>query len=78
MSEQTAVEWLVNAIHVYIHESKDQYLLELLEQAKKMEKEQIINAYQSGGIDGQIFALTRKINNENGEQYYKETYQDTK
>ena len=46
----------------------------ILEQAKEMEKQNIINAYESGGVDGQIFALTRKINNENGEQYYKETY----
>jgi hypothetical protein len=69
MSEQTAVEWLVNAIHVYIHESKDQYLLELLEQAKEMEKQQIEEAWNSAyGGDS----------NHEGEQYYKETYQDTK
>jgi hypothetical protein len=39
-----------------------------------IEKQQIIDAYQNGGIDGQIFASTRRINIENGEQYYNETY----
>jgi hypothetical protein len=74
--KQTAVEWLVNAIHVYIHESKDQYLLELLEQAKEMEKQQIIKACDAGFDDGCGFI--EDIKYKDGEQYYKETYQDTK
>ncbi len=70
--KQTAVEWLVNAIHVYIHESKDQYLLELLEQAKEMEKQHIIDA-----VDETISEMTyfkSSMTYENGEQYYKEKY----
>jgi hypothetical protein len=64
----SAVEWLSEQMmHPEIHNP-------YIEQAKEMEKQNIINAYESGGVDGQIFALTRKINNENGEQYYKETY----
>jgi hypothetical protein len=73
MSKQTAVEWLVNAIHVYIHESKDQYLLELLEQAKEMFKQQIINACDAGFDDGCGFI--EDIKYKNAEQYYKETYE---
>jgi hypothetical protein len=42
----------------------------------EMEKQQIIDAYQNGGIDGQVFALTRKTNIENGEQYYNQTFKN--
>jgi hypothetical protein len=64
----TAVEWLAEQImHPSIYNP-------YIEQAKEMEKQQIIDAYQNGNIDGQIFALTRNIHIENGEQYYNETY----
>ncbi len=69
----TAVEWLVEELNIDI-EFRLKNLKEVLEQAKEMEKEQIIDAYQNGGIDGQVFALTRKRNIENGEQYYNETF----
>jgi len=58
--KQTAVEWLVDKVTDMIHESNHIELVSLLEQAKQMEKEQIINAYKNG----------QKI----VEQYYNETY----
>jgi phosphoglycerol transferase MdoB-like AlkP superfamily enzyme len=72
-TKQTAIEWVLDWM------SKNQYfigndLLKAVEQAKEMEKSQIIDAYQNGSIDGQIYALTRKVNIENGEEYYNETF----
>lgn len=58
--KQTAVEWLVDKVTDMIHESNHIELVSLLEQAKQMEKDQIINAYKNG----------QKI----VEQYYNETY----
>jgi len=74
-TKQTAIEWVLDWM------SKNQYfigndLLKAVEQAKEMEKSQIIDAYQNGSIDGQIYALTRKVNIENGEQYYNEQFKN--
>jgi len=64
MAQQTAVEWYYDQTVVY---GKTNYA-ELLEQAKQMEKEQIIEAYQQGCFDdGPNFT--------NAEQYYNETYE---
>jgi hypothetical protein len=68
----TAVEWLIENSHIIPKNELNKR--ELIKQAKEMEKQQIIDAYQNGGIDGQIFALTRKTNIENGEQYYNQTF----
>jgi len=60
--KQTAVEWLVEQLPMRIKNS----MMDEIEQAKEMEKEQIIEAHNSG----------KNIlpPNENGEQYYNETY----
>jgi hypothetical protein len=60
----TAVEWLVEQLfpdNEFFGCSKD-----LLEQAKEMEKEQIIDAHNNG--------KSILPPNENGEQYYNETF----
>jgi hypothetical protein len=44
----------------------------LLEQAKEMEKQQIIDACQQGFYDGLDMAKTKK--SKSAEQYYNETY----
>jgi hypothetical protein len=82
MSEQTAVEWLIEQLtevgrknwinNKILAVSKNSLakktLDEIIEQAKQMEKEQISEAWNSAyGGDS----------NHEGEQYYKETYQDT-
>ena len=61
MKTQTAVEWLIE--QVWITSGED--LPELLEQAKEMEKLQIIDAYEEG-MDYDF--------KDNGEQYYNETF----
>ena len=60
--KQTAVEWLVEQI---CGDHTEQWQKEI-EQAKAMEKEQIVNAYNDCEWTG---------DHEDGEQYYNETYE---
>jgi hypothetical protein len=60
--KQTAVEWLVEQIENKNGKEFNSYFKEFIEQAKEMEKEQIIEAYCNG--DDNISA----------EQYYNETF----
>lgn len=70
-TKQTAVNWLVEKLNqceplysgVQSLEHK-QYLDQLVEQAKQMEKEQIIKAYTNGSPE--FFDMA--------EEYYNETY----
>jgi hypothetical protein len=61
--KQTAVKWLIEQWPIL----ESQIPERILEQAKEMEKEQIIEAYIQGSI-----SLTSK---NDAEQYYKETYE---
>lgn len=69
--KQTAVEWLVDKLMKgeYINSSN-----ELVEQAKQMEKEQIIDSYCQGCAD--ITKDDSIFPREKSEQYYKETYEN--
>jgi hypothetical protein len=69
--QQTAVEWLVDNLH-YLHSTKWD---DIVERAKAMEKEQIIEAYQQGVTDeyGDTIMFTTE-----GEDYYNQTYGDEK
>jgi hypothetical protein len=65
--KQTAVEWLHEQLTSTWYDGKSSK--EILEIAKEMEKEQIINANRDG--------LDMVVNKENfitGEQYYNETF----
>jgi len=61
MSNQTAIEWLVEQLPLIQQEG----LRDVIEQAKAMEKQQIINA-----VDG--FPISKR--HLDGEEYYNETY----
>jgi hypothetical protein len=65
--KQTAVEWLVKELGI----ADDSLLFPKVEQAKEMEKQQIMKAFlvQSPIEDGIITAVKKS------EQYYKETYE---
>jgi hypothetical protein len=67
--KQTAVEWIIEQINnVKPHQFCSlETIKEWCEQAKEMEKEQIMDAYIQGSI-----SLTSK---NDAEQYYKETYE---
>ena len=63
--KQTAVEWLLIQIHKHWN-SEGLSFEKILEQAKAMEKEQKINAYDTGEYDCGC--------NGDSEQYYNETF----
>ena len=63
MNKQTAVEWLFTMLN---NPNSDQvFAKKLLDKAKEMEKEQIIEAWE----DGQ-----NSFSSRNAEQYYNETF----
>jgi hypothetical protein len=68
MKQTTAVEWLVS------HLNKQEWFTykqrEYIEQAKEMEKQQIIDAYKQGQFDGDI------IRDTDAEQYYNQTFKE--
>ena len=77
MKKQTAVEWFVDQLSSYTTTdgniiSHHQNITHLFEQAKEMEKEQIIDAYENGLYDGD--GRNRSHYNMNAEQYYNETF----
>lgn len=73
-NKQTAVEWLFNKItqNEEIRWRGTRYI-ELFEQAKQMEKEQIMEACGVGFNDGQAY-MDGKPKFQSAEQYYNETY----
>ena len=70
MAQQTAVEWLENELHNFIHPYHGKDFLPILEQAKQMEKEQIINTY----LNACSRVTPYGYYNDSAEQYYNETY----
>jgi hypothetical protein len=66
---QTAVKWLQEAMQRKLNYELSPSFLELFEQAKAMEKEQIIDAYKQGQHDSEPIRET------DAEQYYNETFQ---
>ena len=84
--KQTAIEWILDKLAPYIHypyaHSSGYDLEELIEQAKAMEKEQIIDARVSGfassaeGWNGEIPCMkwSEMVRETKCEEYYNETY----
>jgi len=72
---ETAVEWLEFEINRRgpKEDNPPQWLKELYEQAKEMEKQQIINTYRDGRSDQQSEKPSR-FYNRMAEQYYNETF----
>jgi hypothetical protein len=70
MKKQTAVEWLFEKLPTI--DKYDPYYADIFQQAKAMEKEQIIDAVDAGFDDGSNFIEDIKFTN--AEQYYNETY----
>ena len=75
MSKQTAVEWLVEKLNqcepMYSgiqSNTQKEYIDILIEQAKEMEEEQIINAFDAGHRNGSWNFL--------GEEYYEKTFKN--
>jgi len=67
---KTAVEWFANRL---IERGLD-YSIEDFEQAKEMEKQQIIDAYSNGRVDEQFKGTGASFYITKSEQYYNETF----
>ena len=73
--EQTAVEWFQEQIIKIVNGECELSEIQIFEQAKKMEKEQILRSFSVGNDCGYCFAKTKDTQQYNsGEQYYNETY----
>jgi hypothetical protein len=73
MAQQTAVEWLLEQIENKNGKEFTSYYTEFIEQAKAMEKEQIVDAYRNGAND----EFEHWMNNEDritSVGYYKRAY----
>ena len=72
-SKQTAIDWLDIKLHSYLPSIFSPELKEIFEQAKAMEKEQIMDDYMAGS-----WAWSEHINNgkhkKDPAEYYNETY----
>jgi len=68
--KQTAVEWLVEQIT-----NGDISARQAIQQAKAMEKEQIMKAFYKGRQEEQYKNLFNNHVRKSEEQYYKETYE---
>jgi hypothetical protein len=73
---KTAVEWLVEQLDGERHLTENE-IKRLIQQAKEMEKEQIMDAHHYGkgnGIDiSRLSSITKEIPSE---QYYNETFKN--
>ena len=64
LMEMTAVEWLAEELTLPELGKNPQWVQDAIEQAKKMEKEQIIEAFDIGTNDENLI----------GKEYYNETF----
>jgi hypothetical protein len=72
---QTAVEWLVEKLTPmnWTKEYMQEYYKDAINQAKEMEKQQIIKAYDLGSLSEMQYPDPKTVI-ENGEQYYNKTF----
>jgi hypothetical protein len=75
MAQQTAVEWLVHQLNTRQKPLDNSQIDELFEQAKAMEKEQIMKAFS----DGQETPISHpNLPHYSKEEYYEEKYNNGK
>jgi hypothetical protein len=73
---KTAVEWLVEQLSKKTKDLKTELHVhcgEIIDQAKEMEKEQIIESYRTGKVNS-FEVLNAGAVNMTAEQYYNETF----
>jgi len=71
---KTAIDWLMDQYK----KDDGKFMPGVYEQAKEMEKEQIMNDYRHGHIDGFTSANHLGTEFENEEDYYNQTYNQNK
>jgi hypothetical protein len=74
MKKQTAVEWLVANIDWQLIKNTSLNYEMIVNKAKEMEREQIIDAYLQGCEKGEMFNNENRAFTTDAEQYYNETF----
>ena len=69
MKKDSAVKWLLEQLPTI--DKYDPYYANIINQAKEMEKEQIVDAYWSSYKEGQYSG------DKTADEYYNETYKNT-
>ena len=69
MKQTTAVEWLIDQVEDYI----GLIPVDIIEQAKEMEKQQIVDAYINGKYESDKIVMSDKFY---AEQYYNDTFKE--
>lgn len=72
--KQTATEWIEGYLKQFNHVTESLSLTKAFEKAKKMEKEQIIDAHFNGCEVGEMFNNENRAFTTDAEKYYKETF----
>jgi len=72
MSKQTSIEWLKDCLSIHLTDEQKQQFEGLFQQALEIEKEQIVNAFNSGMVNS-VDWFNDGITEE-AEEYYNETY----
>jgi hypothetical protein len=75
--KQTAVEWLIERFETYFEKKvyiEKPDLIKMLEQAKEIEKQQIIDAYAEAEDNCEWLIEEHKWQRFHSEQYYNKTY----
>ena len=72
--KQTAVEWLLEQIENKNGKEFTSYYTEFIEQAKEMEKQQIIDAWLSAWKDSMVNPLSDDCYQDLAEEYYNDTF----
>jgi hypothetical protein len=74
MAQQTAVEWFHNELYKFINGNSEFNGPQILEQAKKMFEQQIMEAFDNGDHCIDLPDGSWKQKYDSPEQYYNETY----
>lgn len=69
-TKQTAVAWLVDKLEIFATEEE----MNIIDQAKEMEKEQIVNSFMEGADFGEMFNNEGRGFITDAEQYYNRTF----
>lgn len=71
--KQTAVDWLESEVKKFNTVVTKEYLLILIEQAKQLGKQQIVDTYKAA-LSNQYWYKSEEWLNKEAEQYYTDTY----
>jgi disulfide oxidoreductase YuzD len=74
MDNQTAIDWLRQAINKKLNNELSPYFVDLFDNAKAMEKEQMDKVSEDWFVEGCSHMKDNKRIYQSFEQYYNETY----